>query len=512
MKNKLPLALLCATACTLGLLAHADDWLQWGRDPSKNMAGQATNIPVDFSPGTLSNDKVDPKTTKHIKWIAKLGSQAYGNATVGGGRVFIGTNNNSPRDPKYKGDRSCVFALDEKTGKLLWQLVVPKLGAGKVSDWEYLGMCSSPTIEGDRVYIVTNRCEVLCLDVKGLANGNDGPFKDEARYLGSKGKSVKLGPLDADIIWRYDMRKDVGAFPHNVTSSSALLAGDYLYINTSNGVDWSHVNIPSPRTPALIVLDKKTGKLAGEEVSGISKRLMHGSWSSPSYGVVDGRELVFFGGGDGWCYAFDAKPVKRGRYMVLNEVWRFDCNPPAYRFKNGTDGAKIKYATAKGPSEIIATPVFYKNRVYISIGQDPEHGKGLGQLICIDASKKGDISKTGAIWSYKKIDRSISTVAIAGGLVFAADYAGTLHCLDAEKGTAFWTHDTGGNIWGSPLAADGKVFIGNEEGLLTILAATRKKKLLGQAEFDVEIYSSPIVANGVLYVSTQSHLFAVSKK
>jgi len=146
------------------------------------------------------------------------------------------------------------------------------------------------------------------------------------------------------------------------------------------------------------------------------------------------------------------------------------------------------------------------------VSQETEHGKGLGQLICIDASKKGDISKTGAIWSYKKIDRSISTVAIAGGLVFAADYAGTLHCLDAEKGTAFWTHDTGGNIWGSPLAADGKVFIGNEEGLLTILAATRKKKLLGQAEFDVEIYSSPIVANGVLYVSTQSHLFAVSKK
>ena len=49
-----------------------------------------------------------------------------------------------------------------------------KLGAGKVSDWEYLGIASSPTVDGDFVYIVTNRFEVICLDVQGQANGNQG--------------------------------------------------------------------------------------------------------------------------------------------------------------------------------------------------------------------------------------------------------------------------------------------------------------------------------------------------
>ena len=76
------------------------------------------------------------------------------------------------------------------------------------------------------------------------------------------------------------------------------------------------------------------------------------------------------------------------------------------------DGKPIKYPAAEGPSEINATPVFWKNRVYVAIGQDPEHGEGVGILTCIDATKTGDITQTGKIWSYDKIHRSISTVSI----------------------------------------------------------------------------------------------------
>src|SRR5690606_8402109 len=104
--------------------------------------------------------------------------------------------------------------FDEKSGDFLWQLVVPKLGAGKVNDWEFLGICSSPEVEGNRIYIVTNRCEVLCLDVNGQADGNDGPFKDEGAYMAGPGKDAfPVGPRDADIVWRYDMREELGVFP-----------------------------------------------------------------------------------------------------------------------------------------------------------------------------------------------------------------------------------------------------------------------------------------------------------
>ena len=159
------------------------------------------------------------------------------------------------------------MCLDEKTGDLLWQLVIPKLGAGKVSDWEYIGVCSSPAVYGDRAYVVTNRCEVVCLDVKGLTDGNAGPYKDEAAYVQPKGLQDKLDEkTDADIIWMYDMRDELGVFPHNVTSSSAIVVGDTVRA-TSNGVDWS-TRISPPLSPSWIALDKNTGELIGEDGSG----------------------------------------------------------------------------------------------------------------------------------------------------------------------------------------------------------------------------------------------------
>ena len=109
-------------------------------------------ITFDFKTGALNDDEsIDLSTTKNIRWVAKLGSQAYGNVTIGEGKVIVGTNNESNRDYQKKGDRGVVMCFDEKTGKLEWQLVIPKLGAGKVSDWEYIGVCSSSAIEDGKM-------------------------------------------------------------------------------------------------------------------------------------------------------------------------------------------------------------------------------------------------------------------------------------------------------------------------------------------------------------------------
>ena len=163
------------------------------------------------------------------------------------------------------------------------------------------------------MYLVTNRGEVMCLDVDGMANGNDGPFKDEARYSSAAkdGTPVEVGTQSADIIWMYDMRdgENIGTFPHNVSSCSPVVVGDMLITATSNGVDWSHTNIPAPNAPSLISLNKKTGKLTGEEVSEVSTRVLHASWSSPAYGKIGGKNAIVWGGGDGFTYAFDPKTV-----------------------------------------------------------------------------------------------------------------------------------------------------------------------------------------------------------
>jgi outer membrane protein assembly factor BamB len=516
--------ILIVTALLAGFTftATAQDWPQWGGTPHRNMYSPAKGLPDRFDPGKFKKgtEEIDLATTKNVKWVAKLGSQAYGNATVAQGKVFVGTNNDSPRDPQHEGDRSILMCFDEKTGELLWQLVISKLKSGKVNDWENLGLLSSPTVDGNRVYITTSRCEVMCLDIDGMANGNDGPFKDEAQYVvkDTGNPPAKIGPKDADIIWVYDMMDELGSFPHNASNGSILVVGDKVFACTSNGQDWTHSNIPSPLTPSLVALDKKTGKLVGEDDAGIGPRIFHGQWSSPSTAVVNGKPLVFYGGGDGWCYAFDTTPVKKDDYDILPTVWKYDANPPEYKVK---DGAPIKYPAAEGPSEINSTPVFYKNRIYIATGQDPEHGEGVGHLVCLDATKTGDITQSGVIWSYKGIHRSISTVSIdpTTGLLFVGDFSGFVHCLDAETGKLYWTHDMKAHMWGSTFVADGKVYVGDEDGDFVVLAATKEKKILSTMMVNGReqdgpnlmspVYSTPVVANGVIYVASNTHLYAI---
>ena len=75
------------------------------------------------------------------------------------------------------------------------------------------------------------------------------------------------GPKDADVIWAFDMMEEVGSYPHNLANSSPVIFGDLIFVSTSNGQDESHVNIPSPKAPSIIALNKNTGKLVWEDNS-----------------------------------------------------------------------------------------------------------------------------------------------------------------------------------------------------------------------------------------------------
>jgi outer membrane protein assembly factor BamB len=489
------------------LVALAADYPQWGRDPSRNMIADEKDLPATCDPGKVNPDTgaLDLSSAKNIKWAVKLGNQTYGNPTVAAGKVFVGTNNDSPRDKRFTAgdmalDYSILYCFNEADGKFLWQLAVPKLSGGKNVDWEGIGICSSPAVDvaEGRVYVVTNRCELVCLDINGMANGNDGPFKDEGKYSAINGKPIEPGPTDADIIWVYDMYNEHGVFPHYQSASSPLLAGDKVYACTSNSRDWAG-HIPQPNAPALICVDKKTGALLGVEKSGISKNTFNSNWSSPAFGLMGDQAQVIFGGGDGWCYGFAANPVDG----VLKELWQFDANPPERRMKNGKP---IKYGQTEGPSEIVGTPVFHNGRVFVATGQNPENGDGPGALSCIDASNGAKV------WVFDEISRSLSTPSISGDLLFVADFAGYLYCLDVNTGKQHWKHDTEGRIWGSTLLADGKVWIGTEQGEVLCFAATKEKKPLGKSTFEGQVLSTPIAANGVLYVCTEKFLYAISEK
>ncbi len=242
------------------------DWPQYGGGPQRNNVSQVKGLPTTW----------DLKTGNNVKWTAKVGSAAYGSPVVAGGKLLVGTNNHAGYGHRVPAstDASCLVCFDAETGEFLWQHVNAKLATGRVHDWPEIGICSTSLIEGDRVWYVNNRNEVVCLDLEGFYdNENDGQVRDEpANALG-----------EADVVWKFDMMKELSVSQHNQAICSITSVDDVLLISTSNGVDESHITQP-PASPNFIAVNKTSGKLIWQD-SSASGNLLHGQWSSPAYGI-----------------------------------------------------------------------------------------------------------------------------------------------------------------------------------------------------------------------------------
>lgn len=534
------LGLLAWNRPTQGPKAHADaskesrSWSMFGGSVARNLVNLVEkDMPTNWS--------IEPGKEKNIKWSTSLGSKAYGGPIVHRGKIYIGTNNNNPRDPSIKGDKGVLMCFRESDGQFLWQAVHDKLAAGRVQDWPEEGICSAPVAEGDRIWYVGNRCEVIC----AKADGKDG----------------KLDP-----IWKLDMITDLGVFPHNLATCSPIIVGDTLFVITSNGVDEGHINIPAPTAPSFLAIDKNTGKVLWKDNSpsvraagvaggaNVNKAaiktlvdkglaLMHGQWSNPVYAEPNGKPMIIFPGGDGWIYGFNPKDGTL--------LWKFDCNPKDSIYVLGGAGTR---------NDFVSTPIVWENKLYIGVGQDPEHNKGVGHLWCIDITKEPknaekDLSPatkpgkegaapltifdpkdpankdSGLIWHYggdapENADRefvfgrTLSTCAIHDGILYTSEYDGIVHCLDAKTGQVHWTHDMGKtDNWSSPYWVDGKIYIGNEKAKVIIFAHGKEKKLLGEIEMSArgsstKLRTTPVAANGVLYVMTENpcKIYAIAGK
>jgi outer membrane protein assembly factor BamB len=467
----LSVALLSGSASFMGSEPGTGNWPMWGGTPDRNMVSNMKGMPSEW----------DVKTRKNVKWVAKLGSQTYGNPVVSGGMVFVGTNNELLRDPKQAGDRGVLMAFRESDGEFMWQHTHAKLESGRANDWPFQGIASSPLVDGERLYYVSNRGVVFCLDIQGFRDKeNDGSVKDEKL----------VGLTDADVVWAFDMMEQVGSYPHNLSNSSPVMWNNIIYVSTSNGQDESHVNVPSPKAPSIIALDKNNGDLLWEDNS-VQDKILHGQWSTPAVGTVDGVVQVVSAQGDGWVRSYEAATGKK--------LWEFDTNPKTSVWP-------------RTRNELIATPVIVGNRVYIANGQDPEHGEGVGHFYAIDATKRGDITTSGLLWHFDKIRRSISTAAVADGLVYISDFSGFLHCLDANTGQLYWTHDVLAAVWGSPFVVDGKVYLGDEDGDVVVLAHNKEKKVIAEMNMGSAVYATVVPANGALILNNRNELYSLAVK
>ncbi len=610
----------------------AGDWPQWGGSSHRNNVPNFMGpVPDDWDIGRYDRKTGEWKGATNIKWVAALGSQSYGNPVVADGRAYVGTNNGAgylKRYP-YRVDLGCLLCFNEEDGKFLWQHSSEKLSTGRVHDWEQQGICCAPLVEGKRVWFVSSRGHVLCLDTEGYYDDeDDGPVKNEQarlfnvaassdpdapNHLAAASKALAAGKLsdhvvsefervgmklpedvqvtangsgkwtfkatvndserdfhvrkqgpklafygvttpddkyEADTIWDFDMMKTLGVSQHNMCSCSVTALGDILFVNTSNGVDETHIKLPAPDAPSFIAMDKNTGEVHWTDKSPATN-ILHGQWSSPTAAELGGVPQVIFAGGDGWVYSFKADEGEDGNPTLL---WKFDANPKTSKWVLGGRGTR---------NNLIATPVVYNDLLYVAVGQDPEHGEGIGHLWCIDPAKKldgSDVSPelalaikgdkrvplehrriqavieadgevavdnpdSAVVWHYSEVDtnmngrfdfeetmhRSCGTVAIKDDILYIADFSGLFHCLDAKTGKVHWTYDMLAAAWGSPLIVDGKVYIGDEDGDVCIFEHSKKANEPIEINMDNSVYSTPIVANGTLFIANRSFLFAIEE-
>jgi outer membrane protein assembly factor BamB len=465
MRNNCLVVCLMVAGMT-ALAAAAQDWPMWGGTAQRNMTSAVKGLP----------DAWDAKGGTNVKWKVQIGSASNGNPVVADGKIFLGTNNGNPRNPEITGDKGVLMCFRESDGKFLWQAISDKLDGE--NDWPEEGVCSSAVVEGKRLYYVSNRGELICLDTEGFADGkNDGPVQDE----------TYKGPTDADVIWKLDLRKDLGVVQLYMASTSPVIWEDLVFIVTSNGRDSADEKVQAPKAPSFVAANKDTGKVVWQDNSP-GEGILHGQWGSPTIASVDGVTQAIFGGGDGWLYGFNARTGEK--------MWRFDLNP-----KDAVWPKTRNYA--------LSTPAFSGGQIFMSVGQDPDHPNGVGHTYCINPALKGDITETGRIWQYDKVGRSISTAAVADSLVYVADMKGILHCLDVKTGKPYWTYDTLAPVWGSPLLADGKVYLGDQDGDVVVLKAGTELKKISEIDMGNSVYSTPVPANGVLYIMTRADLFAI---
>jgi outer membrane protein assembly factor BamB len=505
--------LLAASLATLALLAPAADWPQWGGGPTRNPVSLEKGLSLDFLfPKTDYQTGKVTQPARGIAWTARVGDQTVVPPVVADGLVWVCASASDPNDDKIRDwDGGVLMCLRESDGKLLWKHRTPRIG-NFVSDFPRSALGSAPLVEGDRLYYVNNRHEVVCLDVAPLKKGTGEPKE----------------------VWKLDMPGKLGVFPHLPLMQrgfAASVAGynDRLFVVTHNGVDETHVNIPAPNAPSLVCLEKATGKVLWKDNSP-GKSILHCQISSPLVAEINGKAQVIVGQGDGWLRSFEADTGKL--------IWRCDLNPKDSVYELGGNGDR---------NYVVATPLQYENRVYVATGQEVEHGPGPAALYCIDPTKRGDVSReldagpkrgkpnpnSAIIWytpkdvpadaprievGKKKRDllrsrdsffcRSVSGCVAHDGLLYAADVMGFVYCFDAKTGKLYWIEDLKASARGQLLWVDGRVLVVSDNELFAF-AHGKEKKQLAKIEGERSFYAGPVFANGTLYLTTDSTLYAV---
>lgn len=523
-------------------LATAEDWPMFGRDWTRNAVSPAWNPPLDWHVGEQNRKTGEclDATARNIKWSSRLGYNTYGDPVVASGLIWIGTTNFDPHGDRRLPDASVLACFRETDGRLLYRYVSPRLSLGREFDWPFSSLACSPWIEDDRIWFTTNRGEVVCLNIAPLNRGQGDPV----------------------VVWQLDMIKELRVHRRGADMGlghTCSIAGykDLIFVITGNGVSGYSSEVPAPNAPSLICLNKNDGTVVWED-SSPGENILFGQWGSPLVAEIKGRVQVIVPQGDGWVRSFHA--------LTGEPLWQFDMNLKTSKWKAGGRGNRNNvFATPVLYNE----RVYVASGMHPELAEDAGRLCCIDPTKTGDVSPELAVSPTGAplphrreqavdpeageraipnpnsalIWDYTQLDtnsngefeweerlhRTAASVAIKNDLLIAVDFSGFVHCFHATTGKRYWQYDMFAAIHASPLIVDDKVYVADEDGDVAIfnLSADPRKAMKemgdelqpinsrivnGEVEvtnMDNSVYTSPIYANGALYIANRSRLFAI---
>jgi outer membrane protein assembly factor BamB len=398
------------------------------------------------------------ETGENLLWQAPYGARST--PLILDGRVYVINNAGENAD----GSRSIteqerVMCLDAATGKVLWEYKFNLFHTDIPSNRVgWANLAGDP--ETGFVYAHGVQGTLLCLDKEGQVVWDHSLTETFGRISGYGGR-VHTPIVDEDLV---------------------ILS----FLNSSFGPQ-------APGSHRYVAFDKRTGEVVWWSTPG--DRPLDTTYSTPVVSVINGQRLLIAGNADGAVYALKVRTGEKVWGCVLS--------------KRG----------------INVSPVVEGNRVYIGHSEENVYPTDpavplMGSIVCIDATGKGDVTKTHIQWKHDGIDFGYASPLLVDGKLYCVDNAANMHCLAATDGKTLWTHKLGTVGKGSPVWADGKLYVNEVNGRLLILQPSDGDcqeldvKQLGSKVpgTKLEVHASPAIADGRVYFVTREAIYCVGKK
>jgi outer membrane protein assembly factor BamB len=356
-------------------------------------------------------------------------------------------------------------------------------GTGKGSSLQERVMC----LNADTGKVIwEHKFNVYASDVPPHRIGWPSPAADPATgniyALGAGGHLVCLSK-DGKLVWERSLVEEFGLWTtHGGRTVSPFIEGDIVMVSGPTE-GWGET---APRSHRFLAFDKKTGLCVYDVKPG--QRPYDTDYSPPISAVVNGTRLIISGGGDGAIHAI--------KFQTGEHVWSFFMSK-----RSINTGVVLNGTTA-----------------FVSHSEENLNTNTMGLLAAIDATAKGQIGKDQTKWAVEGWQGGYSSPVIDGERLYQIDNGANLFAVDINTGKTLWQLNLGTIQKASPVYADGKIYVGSENGRFFILKPGADKcEILDEDQLGTEgapeaIVAGVAVSRGRVYLATDQAVYCIGKK